>query len=251
MIKYFRNLHIAAILSLVLIIFLAACQPAQPEAPPTAVPAANVSQEPTQSVSTKEARMAATEPVEIDNAAPESSSSPSVFTISEGSEARFLVDEVLRGENVTVVGTTSEVAGEITLIGDDLSTVQLSVIEVSAGTLATDQSRRNQAIYNFILKTGEYPTITFTPKEIIGLEGTAQVGETYTFQISGDLTIRDATQPAVFEVNVTAISPTELTGTAKTSIQRADYSLTIPSVPFVASVEEVVYIEIDIRAKSQ
>jgi len=251
MINHFRNMHIAAILSLVLIIFLAACQPAQPEASPTAVPATEVSQEPTQPAPTKEAPMTATEPVEIDEGVPESSPGSTVFTFTEGSKARFLVDEVLRGEDVTVVGSTSEVAGEITLEGDDLTTIKLSAVEVSADTLATDQSRRNQAIHNFILKTGDFPTIIFTPTEIVGLEGAAQVGETYTFQISGDLTIRDITHPVVFEVSVTASSPTELTGAAKTSIQRADYNLTIPSVPFVASVGEVVFIEIDITAKAQ
>ena len=43
-----------------------------------------------------------------------SAADATIYTIAAGdAEARFLIDEVLRGEDVTVVGTTDQVAGEL------------------------------------------------------------------------------------------------------------------------------------------
>lgn len=83
-----------------------------------------------------------------------------------------------------------------------------------------------------------------------GLPDSAAVGDTVTFTIIGDLTIRDATQEVAFTVEATLVSATELSGTATTTILRDDFDLVIPSVPQVANVEEEVELIIDFVAKS-
>ena len=177
------------------------------------------------------------------------SSGTTVFQIlQDGSEASFSIYEELSGQPNTVVGTTNQVAGEIALDLSDLSKTQVGVIQVNARALATDNDRRNRAIRNFILNTDQYEYITFTPTAITGLSGAAQPGQPFTFQIAGDLTIRDVTQSVVFNVTAQGESLTRITGTAAAIVKRSDYNLTIPSVPNVADVGEEVTLEIDFVA---
>lgn len=168
----------------------------------------------------------------------------------ETSQVRFELDEDLRGERLTVVGTTGQVAGEIGVDLNDLSTAQVGTLQINARTLQTDNNFRNRAIQNEILDTGAYEFIAFTPTAVTGLPGSAAVGEEISFTIEGDLTIRDITQPVIFDVTATAVSADQLTGTASTVIARDDYGLTIPSVPNVANVEEEVELYIDFVANA-
>ncbi|HLB46458.1 MAG TPA: YceI family protein [Anaerolineales bacterium] len=172
-----------------------------------------------------------------------------IFQISQAdSEVRFIIYEELRGQPNNVVGKTDQVAGEIAVDPSELSTAQIGVVLVNARALVTDNDRRNQAIRNLILNTDSFEFITFTPREIVGLNGSAALDETFTFQIVGDLTIRDVTNAVTFEVTVKADSATRLSVTAGATIKRSDYELIIPNVPSVANVGEEVKLEIDFVA---
>lgn len=174
---------------------------------------------------------------------------PVLFSISQdSSEATFALSEVLRGSQATVVGTTNQVAGEIAVDLNDLSTAQVGTIQVNARTFVTDENRRNQMIRNQILNTDRYEYITFVPTEIVGLSGSAAAGQEWTFQIVGDLTIRDITQPVTFEVTARVDGNGHLVGTAVTMINRADFNLNIPSVPFVADVGEEITLALNFTA---
>jgi polyisoprenoid-binding protein YceI len=171
--------------------------------------------------------------------------------VPEQSEVRFTLGEVLRGQPNQVVGTSKQVAGEVAVTPNDLSATRVGVIRISARALTTDDSRRNRMINNFILDTRTYEYITFTPTAITGLQGAAELGKTLTFQIAGDLTIRDVTRPVVFDVTARADSASQMSGTATATINRADYKLDIPSVPSVASVDEQVKLDIDFVAAAK
>ena len=174
-----------------------------------------------------------------------------LFEINEdNAQAGFALGEVLRGTQTTVVGITDQVAGQISFDPADLSTVQIGIFRVDARTLATDSDMRDRAIQNEILDTGSYEYITFTPADVAGLPDSIGVGETISFTISGDLTIRDVTQPVTFAVTATFVSENELTGTASATIARDDYNLTIPSVPQVAGVDDAVEIIVDFAASA-
>ena len=174
-----------------------------------------------------------------------------VFTIDPAaSQVRFQLDEDLRGARTTVVGSTDQVAGQLSVSLADLSQTQVGVIQINARTLTTDNNFRNRAIQNEILDTGQFEFITFTPTAVEGLPAAVTVGETITFTLPGDLTIRDVTLPATFTVEATAVSETQLTGTATAVINRADFGLQIPSVPNVANVEEEVELYIDFTANA-
>jgi polyisoprenoid-binding protein YceI len=193
-------------------------------------------------------------PLQIE-AAPETAgvqSVPGVFQIDPSrSEARFVVDEVLRGEPKTVIGKTNQVAGQVAADLTQPGGAQVGTILINARTLATDDTQRNGAIRRWILSTDEHEYIRFTPNAVVGAAASASLGQPASFQIAGQLTIRDVTRPATFEATVTPISATELRGSATSTIRRADWNLSIPDVPFVAGVGETVRLELDFVAASE
>ena len=163
----------------------------------------------------------------------------------EESQVRFVIYEELRGQPKDVIGVSNQVAGQAAVDLNDLSTAQIGEIVINARTLETDDSRRNQAIRNRILFTDQYEFINFKPTQITGLSGNAAPGQSYTFQVTGDLTIKDVTQPVTFDVTVMVESPERLVGSAKVTIVRSDFNLSVPSVPFVANVGETMALETD------
>jgi polyisoprenoid-binding protein YceI len=173
-----------------------------------------------------------------------------IFTIvSQESEVRFILDEVLRGAPTTVVGATNQVSGEIAVDYAQPGNAKVGTILVNARTLATDNDFRNRAIKNEILDTGAYEFITFTPTQVSGFPENPVLGQAFDFQITGDLTIRDITQEVTFDVHASAQSENRIAGSASAVVTRADYGLEIPSVPGVADVDEEVHLEIDFVAE--
>ena len=72
--------------------------------------------------------------------------------------------------------------------------------------------------------------------------------QTYTFRLTGDLTIRDTTRSVTFEVTLTVQSADRLSGSATATIERSEFGLSIPSVPQVAEVSNEVILEVDFIA---
>lgn len=195
----------------------------------------------------------ATEPVEEPEptATTAVASEPRIYSIMpEQSQVRFELGEDLRGVRTAVVGITDQIAGEIAVNLADLSSAQVGIIQINARGLATDNNFRNRAIHNEILETGAYEFITFTPTAISGLPASAAPGETVAFSMTGNLTLREITQPVTFDVAATASSPDTLTGTATATVNRADFDLRIPSVRNVANVDEEVHLTIDFVANA-
>jgi polyisoprenoid-binding protein YceI len=164
------------------------------------------------------------------------------------SQARFVIDEVLNNAPKTVVGSTEQVAGEIAVDPQDVAATRVGTIQINARTLTTDNDFRNRALKNQILQTDQYEFISFTPTAISGLPSQGMVGQSYTFQITGDLTIRDVTRTVTFDVTARAISTSKVQGTATATIRYVDFGISIPQVPQVASVADTVRLELDFTA---
>jgi polyisoprenoid-binding protein YceI len=223
----------------------------QPDALPTLiVPRASTTPAPAQPAAPSPTPQSPTDP------APEPEtglSGQAVFVLDPArSQVSFAVDEILRNAPATAVGVTSQVSGEIQVNFDDPPASLVGPITVDAATLTTDSSSRNGMIRRFILDTGAFPTITFTPTGISGLPAEVEVGATYDVTITGDLTIRDVTAVETFTGQVTLVSATELQGYFSAIVLRGTvYGLQIPSVPQVASVDDDVLLEIRFVAVSQ
>lgn len=166
------------------------------------------------------------------------------------SQARFLIEEVLRGSDNTVLGVTDQVAGQIAIDAAEPASSQVGQILVNARTLETDNNFRNRAIKNQILRTDDFEFVTFTPTTLSGLPASIAVGDTFSFQIGGDLAITGVTRQETFDVTVTVVSESRIEGLASTTILWADYGLFIPSSPQVQTVEDVVTLELEFVAEA-
>ena len=175
-----------------------------------------------------------------------------VFRISQDeSKAAFSVSEVLNGSNNLVVGTTNQVAGDILVNLSNPSAAQVGEIRINARTFATDNSRRDNMVARFVLRSEDNANefITFQPTSTSGLPASISVGDTLQFQVTGKLTVAGASNVATFNVTAALTSQDQLTGHATATISRSDFSLTIPQVPSVASVEEKLTLTLDFVAK--
>ena len=170
--------------------------------------------------------------------------------VSEESEARYEIDELLRGEPFRVVGRTDQVAGDIILDFADASASQVGVIRINVRTLMTDEERRDRATRSRILQSAEdaYEFVDFTPSALEGLPDAVSVGDTATFTIVGDLKIREITAEARFQATVNVVAEDRLEGTAEATVLRSTYDLIIPNVPFVADVSDEVLLGIEFVA---
>ena len=174
-----------------------------------------------------------------------------LFSIStEGSKVSFSLGEILNGSPNKVVGTTDQVAGQIAV---DFATPAHSLIgeiRIDARTLATDSPMRDRMIRGQILQSAQdqYEFISFKPKTISGLPASITMGTAFSFEVTGDLTIRSITQAVTFAVTVTPYSTDQIAGIATATVQRDDFGLTIPNVPSVTQADEDVKLEIDFVA---
>jgi len=168
------------------------------------------------------------------------------FNLSEGSEARFYIDEVLLGRDKTVEGITPDVTGEISFDLANPQAASVGTISINARTLETDDNRRTNQLRRRILESenDEFQFITFTPTSITGLPEAVAVGDSFDVEITGDLSIKGTTLASTFAVTVTVSSETQLEGLGTTTILYKDFNVSIPSVPLVDSVEDEVTLEI-------
>jgi polyisoprenoid-binding protein YceI len=241
---------------LILVIALAACgSPAQPQ--PTAADIPAPASEPTQAPADEPASEPADAPGQEDAApeaaqaesAAESSATARTFIIApERSEVRFIIDEILSGSPKTVIGVNNLVEGELLVDPAAPANTQLGAISIDAGGFVTDDNRRNNAIRRFVLQTDRFPVVLFTPTEITGLPSSANAGDSFDFQITGDLAILNSTNPVTFDLTAQVLSENEIQVSGSTTIDRGSFGLSIPSVPFVASVDEELILELDLVA---
>jgi polyisoprenoid-binding protein YceI len=169
------------------------------------------------------------------------------------SEARFVINEVLLGNPTEVTGVTSLVSGTLAIDVADPANTTVSTITIDARDLSTDRNLRNRAIRRFILESNkdEYQYITFTPTAVEGLPPQAAAGDSFSFQITGDLKIKDISQPVTFNVDVQADSEEQISGLATATVTRSDFNLSIPSAPGVADVTDEVRLELAFTARAE
>ena len=148
------------------------------------------------------------------------------WTVGPGSYAGYRVDEILRGESVTVVGRTQEVSGRATVTQGSVSDADITV---DMATVATDNGRRDQ-YFRDALAVDEHPVSTFTITEPIDLDG---VGESpSTVEVAGDLRLGNETRQVTATLEVASRNGhIEVAGSVP--ISWADFGLDAPSLGFV------------------
>lgn len=180
-------------------------------------------------------------------------SGATLFTLdSSSSKATFTIDEVLFGKPNTVVGETSQVAGQILVNQDDPAKSQLGEIKIDVSTLVTDNDLRNRTLRGRILETdtpaNQYAT--FVARSISGLPSSIAVGQKVSFKVIGDLTVHQVMKSATFDAQVTLASAKQLTGQAETTVKYRDFNITVPDVPSVTGLGDTVKLALTFTANA-
>lgn len=149
------------------------------------------------------------------------------------------------------VGRTSEVEGALTL-NFDSPTPQLEAgtFTVDISTLTSDQRRRDGRIRDEWLQSSRYPLATFTATEILNAPDTYSDGEEAAFQVAGDLTIREVTNPVTFDVTAT-LNGDAISGVATTSFLMSTFGVEPPAMANLLTVGDNTVIRIEFVAQAQ
>ena len=168
----------------------------------------------------------------------------------DGSEARYRARETF--VNIPTpneaVGRTTAVTGSIVLDGNNNVVRDQSRIVVDVSTLRSDEERRDNYLRQNTLLTAQYPNVTFQPTEVRGLPTPLPTSGEVQFQVAGDLTIRDVTRPAVWDVTAT-VDGRSVSGTARYDFYFGEWGVPVPQVARVASIFEPVVLEIEFRGR--
>ena len=234
----------ALIVGIALALLLASCggsddeeTPAPPPPPPAAQPTSAPAATPAPTVAPEEP---------ADSGAADGAT---VLTVTEGSEARYLINEQLANRNLPndAVGTTSDIEGQIVFSEDGTVDAEQSKITVGVSSLRSDSDRRDRYIQRNSLESNQYPEVTIDVTEIGGLSWPLPTSGEATFEMVGDLTIRDQTRSVTWETTAT-FTEGAVEGLAKTVVTFEQYEMTQPRVSIVLSVADEIRLEINFVA---
>jgi polyisoprenoid-binding protein YceI len=162
--------------------------------------------------------------------------------------ARYSVQETFVGQPIsTAVGTTQQMAGDILIDHDDYSQSQVGTIVINVEQFTSDSSLRDRRIRREFLESEAYPEAVFVPTELLDFPTQVVEGSAYTFEILGDLTIRETTLPTRWTVTVTLAGDT-LMGAANTVILMSDFGVGPIDIAGLVATEDEVRLEFEFIA---
>lgn len=148
---------------------------------------------------------------------------------------------------VETVGSTRAVEGQLQLdlagpdhLGENHFTVRLD-------TLESDQVMRDAWLKRNGPKFNDFPEATFVATAIAGAPATYTAGAEATFQLIGDLTIRNITRPATFDVTAVHSGKT-ITGVATAQIRLTDYEIEPPNFANTLEVQDEMGLRLEFTA---
>ncbi len=167
--------------------------------------------------------------------------------VPERSAARYRIREQLAGISFPsdAVGSTRAIDGGITLDAQGRVLTSDSRLTVDLRKLQSDRDRRDNYVRRNTLETDRYPTAVFVLAEVHGLSFPLPQTGTASFELVGELTVRDATRRVRWEATATFDGP-EVSVQANTAFRFADFGLSIPRVASVLSVEDNIRLETDL-----
>jgi polyisoprenoid-binding protein YceI len=168
--------------------------------------------------------------------------------VSDQSEARYQAEEEFAGQGAnTAIGRTNAIIGQIGLDANN-APLACSRFDVDLRTLQSDDSRRDNKLYDETLETGEYPLGTFVLTSVEGLNGGLADGQEASVMLLGNLTLHGVTKQVVWSATVT-LSGDTITGSAETSLNIADFDMKEPTSPLVLSIDDTIKLQVDLVAQ--
>lgn len=168
------------------------------------------------------------------------------WTVQANADATFIgyrINEVLNTiGDFEVVGRTSDVSGTLAIDGTTITAVS---VVAQMDTLTTDNGGRDRAMRSQALQTETFPEATFTLTTPIELDAVPAEGEAIQATATGDLTIHGVTQSVDFPLEAQLVGDS-IVVIGQLPMLLADYDITAPSAPIVASVEDNALLELSI-----
>lgn len=186
-------------------------------------------------------------PTETPAEEPAAAPGHTVFTLGDGTIARYKVEEVLANTGFKVAtGETSDVEGSIAFDADGNVIADASRIAVQAATLRTDSNRRDGYVRNRTLLTDTYPEVVFEPTSVDGLPASImEASGPAEFTIAGNLTVRDQSRQVTWDAMAEFPGDGTATGSASVAFTFSDFGMDKPRVAIVVSVEDEILLELD------
>jgi len=140
------------------------------------------------------------------------------------SEAHYEVAETFfQGNRLNLaIGRTKGIAGDVMVDFSNPANSQIGTIVIDVSQLKSDEDRRDNFIRRNGLQSSQYPQVTFKPTKIEGIPASVKPGDQLTLKVTGDLTVKQTTKPATFDVTLTT-GQDKLTGTGSTLITLSDF----------------------------
>jgi polyisoprenoid-binding protein YceI len=149
------------------------------------------------------------------------------------------------------VGTTSAIEGQFELNWDDLSApLGENTFTVDLSTLESNQGLRDSWIRENGPEFNTYPNATFVAESLEGAPASYTPGEEVSFKMVGQLTVRETTQPATFDVTAKLEDGT-VTGTATAALKLTAFGITPPDFANTLTVADDFQIKVDFTAREQ
>jgi polyisoprenoid-binding protein YceI len=169
--------------------------------------------------------------------------------LQEGTVARYIVQEQLAALDFPndAIGETSQVSGAIALSGDGRIVPDESRITVNVQSLRSDTDKRDDYLRENSLESDRFPTVDMVVREAPGLPWPFPAQGEASFQLVGDMTIRDVTREVTWDVTA-QFNGDLLTGQARTRFTFDHFDMEVPSAFLVISVENDIRLEMDFVA---
>lgn len=166
------------------------------------------------------------------------------------SQVSYEVSEVFFDENRfnTAVGLTSGIEGVVYIDPTNPRTSLVGPIEVDISQFTSDSGRRDDKIRQDFLESATFPIATFVPTQIEGLPQSYNEGDELTLQITGDLTVKEVTQPVTFAATVVG-QDGQLRGQATATILMSDFGVGPISILGILETEDEARLAINFVAR--
>jgi polyisoprenoid-binding protein YceI len=184
-------------------------------------------------------------------ATPTATATAASWTVGDKSKATIRVREQLVGVSLPsdAVLTATGAMGSFQLNSDG-TFASGSKITFDLTTISSDERNRDNFIRRDTLVVSQFPTAEFVPTKTGGLTLPLATSGTFSFALTGNMTIKGKTKEVTFDVTAKRDgSDLSATATANPSWKFGDFGMTAPSVPLrVLSVTDEIRAVVDIVA---
>lgn len=172
---------------------------------------------------------------------------PMRFTLgATGNEARYRVREQLAAATIEndAVGVTNALTGALLIDAAGKVDTSVSRWSVDLTTLKSDKGMRDRYIQGRSLETAKFPKAELVITEIKGLPAILPAAGEFKLTLLGNFTVHGITKPTTWDVTA-KVEGEHVSGTATTHFNFAEFGMTQPRVPVVASVVDDIKLEYD------